>query len=388
MVCELLACVLIAEPGTVDSLIRQRLATEEKDTRFASALEKFATVPLSDEGFLERAYPALLGRTATADERAAFLAGASSSPVGSDPRVTLIDQLLSSEEFAEHFVATFLADLFRLGEARPQMAYAACESPEGRKRQEAEKRYRGCEIDSAPYRKWLKEQVMANTPWDELVRLVLTATGAYSENPAVAYLACDVTHGLAAPDPGPIMTAFAGVEVACSRCHDDPKEEVWQRDYYGLASFFSRVNLVRIGTPPTLFSDFRLEENIIRAPGLKLPADYEYDHSKAGEWIRPAVYFGPEVDLSQHANARIAFAHWLTSPEHPRFAVNVVNRLFQYVFGPPLVEPVAALPGHLRDSKSSLLFGLEDLLKKEGFRVRTFLKALYTSDTFLGREAG
>src|SRR5262249_62359657 len=40
---------------------------------------------------------------------------------------------------------------------------------------------------SATYRKWIREQVAKNTPYDQFVREVLTASGSNREHPAASY---------------------------------------------------------------------------------------------------------------------------------------------------------------------------------------------------------
>src|SRR5205814_988930 len=88
-----------------------------------------------------------------------------------DKRARLVDALLERPEFVDHW-ALFLGDLFQ-------------------NRRERDHDVRGTKGVRA-FHDWLRKQVKANRPWNELARDVLTASGKTSESPAVGYLVVTV----------------------------------------------------------------------------------------------------------------------------------------------------------------------------------------------------
>ena len=95
---------------------------------------------------------------------------------------------------------------------------------------------------------WLRKQVAANRPWDEIARDVLTATGTTTDNPAVGYYIVTVGEQREAEKSevaASVAQAFLGTRIGCAQCHNHPLEKYTQDDYYHFAGFFSRVRLER-----------------------------------------------------------------------------------------------------------------------------------------------
>src|SRR5436190_49298 len=44
-----------------------------------------------------------------------------------------------------------------------------------------------------------------------------------------------------------ITQTFLGIQLQCARCHDHPYEQWKQRDFYGMAAFLSRLEVVTAG---------------------------------------------------------------------------------------------------------------------------------------------
>src|SRR6185312_4605942 len=134
------------------------------------ALAKLASLnippsPLSsDAEFMRRAFIDTIGTLPTVDETRAFLADASA-----DKRDRLIESLLNRPEFVDYWAYRW-SDLLLVNseKLRPSAMWA--------------------------YYSWIRNQVEANTPWDEFARQVVTAQGSTLENAAANYF---VLH----PDP-------------------------------------------------------------------------------------------------------------------------------------------------------------------------------------------
>ncbi len=166
----------------------------------------------TDLEFLRRIYLDLTGLPPTADDVRGFQADTRDSKA---KREVIIDKLIGSPDYVEFWTNKW-ADLLQVN-----------------------RKFLGAE-GAADLRKWIRGQVAANTPYDEFVRKILTATGSNRENPAAAYFKIS-------REPTQVMEntthLFLGVRFNCNRCHDHPFERWTQDQYYQLSAFFSQVDL-------------------------------------------------------------------------------------------------------------------------------------------------
>ena len=86
---------------------------------------------------------------------------------------------------------------------------------------------------------WLAKQLQANTPWDEIVAGMITATGRNDENGAVAF---PLAHEARPVEmAGEVSRIFMGVQIQCAQCHDH-KTDAWKRrQFHEFAAFFAGV---------------------------------------------------------------------------------------------------------------------------------------------------
>jgi hypothetical protein len=75
---------------------------------------------------------------------------------------------------------------------------------------------------------------------------------------------------------------------------------------------------------------------------LKLPDDYKYPDAKPGEHVAPKLITWSDdktkkayqgVQTKSEEDLREQFAKWMTSPDNPRFAMTIANRLWKRAFG-------------------------------------------------------
>ncbi len=347
------------------------------------------TPALSENQFVRRIYLDIAGRIPTHAESVAFLE--SRDP---NKRPQLIRDLLQSEAFVSHFF-NYLSDLLRVRDRITE----SMNSPV-------------MYVKSRAYVDWVKDQIRENAPWNEVVSELIAAEGYYWENPAVAYLATD--YGMELCNLSNTFTIFVGTEITCAQCHDHPFEEVSQMDFYRLASFFGRLEyqnydevqddkisnrFLKIrdieGISGSTAADLmQIEEGFALKLGdgpenkIRLPHDYKYDDGEPLQEVEPATFFGDVVHLEAAISPRQSFAEWLTSKDNPRFTINLVNRLWKYVFGVAQVEPVYNVPGELSRQAQNyeLLKYLEELMKDMDYDIQAFLHILYNTKTYQ-REA-
>lgn len=85
---------------------------------------------------------------------------------------------------------------------------------------------------------WIRDSLLAGTPYDQLIRELLAATGTIISNPPVAWYKRVKDTKQQIED---VAQLFLGVRLQCAQCHHHPFERWSQEDYYSLAAFFSRI---------------------------------------------------------------------------------------------------------------------------------------------------
>lgn len=89
------------------------------------------------------------------------------------------------------------------------------------------------------FQSWMKTQLAANRPWDEIATGILTATGDSREDGQTAFIISQ----RAEPDEVAAETSriFMGIQLQCANCHDHPTDS-WKREqFHSLAAFFPRI---------------------------------------------------------------------------------------------------------------------------------------------------
>ena len=147
------------------------------------------SAPAGDAEFLRRAYLDTIGMLPTADEVRSFLAD-----TATDKRDRLIESLLARPEFVDYWTYKW-SDLLLVNSevlAAGQMW---------------------------SYYNWIRNHVAADTPWDAMVRELVTATGNTLENGAANFF---VLHQDPLDLAETTSVAFLGMSINCARCHNHP----------------------------------------------------------------------------------------------------------------------------------------------------------------------
>lgn len=287
--------------------------------------------PLSgDAEFLRRVTLDLTGRLPTAARVREFLAE-TNHPT---KRERLIDQLIGTEDFVDYWTMHF-ADLLLLN---------------------------GTGANTTAYFNWLRVQVATNTPFDQMVRELITAQGNLTQvGPANFWLL--------AADPRDLSEhvgrIFLGSQIACARCHTHPADRWTQEDYHRFAAYFARIN--REDT------------------GIHLTPRGVVEHPKTGKPLspKPLGSLGTVPDnASQAPDPRIQLAAWMTSADNPLFARTIVNRLWKWMLGRGLVEPVDDLRPTNPPTHPALLEVLAADFKRHGFNLRHTVRMIALSNTY------
>ena len=360
----------------------------------------------SDAEFLRRVFLDTIGILPTPVETRAFLADTSA-----DKRSKLIDELLQRPEFADFWTLQF-ADLFQ-------------------NRKERDHDVRGTK-GVRQFHAWLRKQIAANRPWDQLCRDILTAEGTNTDNPAVGYFIVTIGEQNEAEKSevvASVAQAFLGTRIGCAQCHNHPLERYTQDDYFHFAGFFSRDrfdrkppeqgatrlltatgeghNLLRererlqkeLGTIeaslpnekdeaklaelkkkqdefPRRFADLdkRLAEQDARPVGVGQP--------RTGQFLAARPLDRSTTPIEPGQNPRVVLAQWITSPSNEFFSGSIVNRLWKHFFRTGLVEPVDDLRATNPPSNPALFKSLQTELVASGFNLRQVMRLILNSQTY------
>lgn len=308
----------------------------------------------SDAEFVRRVYLDLTGLAPTADEVKTFLIDQR------DPRVKrdeVIERLLGSAGFVAHWSRKW-ADLL--------LVNAKFLGDQG----------------AAVFRDWLREQVASNLPYDEFVRRILTGSGSTLEHPPAAWFKV-----LRKPDELMENTTqvFLGTRFSCNKCHDHPFERWTQNDHWQLAAFFSHVGRRNAEGSPLMPEKGGNQPEDERLAYEELIADVghgEVTHPNSGAVMSPRFPFDLARPIDAGESRREQLAQWLTAAENPYFARSYVNRVWSYLLGRGLIDPVDDIRPSNPATHPELLEQLTDGFIASGFDVRWLLRTICRSRTY------
>jgi hypothetical protein len=215
---------------------------------------------------------------------------------------------------------------------------------------------------------WVKDCVRDNRPVDSMVRELLTARGSnFKVGPANYYLTAR-----GAEDLGETTAQlFLGVRMQCARCHHHPFEKWSQEDYCGLAAFFARV--------ATRLAEAK-DRNTPRDEIVFLRPSGDVTHPRKDRYVKPHVLDGPAVEDAD--DRRRLLADWVTAPDNPFFARNMVNRFWACLMGRGLVEPVDDLRATNPPANPELLDALAEDFVRHGYDFRHLMRTILQSRAY------
>jgi WD40 repeat protein/mono/diheme cytochrome c family protein len=306
----------------------------------------------SDTDFIRRASLDLTGLPPSEDDVSAFLADERD---GRTKREELIDRLVGSKDYIEYWTNKW-ADLL-----------------------EVNRKFLGVEGASA-YRKWIREQVAKNTPYDQFVREILTATGSNRENPPASYFKI-------LRDPAETMEntthLFMAIRFNCNKCHDHPFERWTQDQYYQTAAFFAQVGLK--ADPESKGAQIGQTAVEKGKPLYEVVSDLtsgEVKHERTGQLTAPKLPFTCQYEVDDKATRRERLAAWVSSKDNPYFARSYVNRLWGYLFGVGIMEPIDDIRAGNPPTNPELLDYLTTEFIQSGFDVRHVVTLICKSRTY------
>jgi hypothetical protein len=227
---------------------------------------------------------------------------------------------------------------------------------------------------------WLRKQVVANRPWDQLARDVLTATGTTATNPAIGYYVVTIGEHREAEKSevgASVAQAFLGTRIGCAQCHNHPLEKYTQDDFYHFAGFFSRVKLDRKESKAgnTVLRVSHPDPNQNKGPvGVRQP--------RTGEFVKAQPLDRSPTEIKTGEDPRQKLVAWMTDPSNEYFAGAMVNRVWRHYLGTGLVEPVDDLRATNPPSNPALWKALVGDFVAHKYDLKHLMRTILTSRTY------
>src|SRR5690606_159624 len=125
--------------------------------------------------------------------------------------------------------------------------------------------------------------------------------------------------------------------------------------------------------------------NVADNPSLEtiLPHDFIGHGGKPGQVASPRTLIGASAKLGGKTR-RQALAEWLISPENPRFALVIANRMWSRAFGRAIVEPVNDFNDDMikRSGQPEVLAYLTREMRRVNYDLREFMRILYNTRAY------
>lgn len=400
------------------------------------AANKLQGNPQTDDNtFVRRIYLDVIGRIPTTRETEEFL-----NSKDANKRAQLIDKLLASEAYVQHFF-NYWADVLRVTSNGQQTGA----------------------ITGAAYANFVKDSLRKNQPYDQFVREMVAAQGKAWNNGAIGYYMRD--RGMPLDNMANTVRVFLGTRIECAQCHNHPFDKWTQMQFFKMAAFTYGVQTQDYGgdTMSGVTDLLREKENEIRAsikepkrpqrPNFKgkmtkeertaleqkftaeykayeaemkevnkkreearqvfrkeqrgyqeamndvrdtmrytsvslrdrkpaLPHDYQYSDAKPKSLVEPGTMMGHECITQNGETPLEAYARWMTSPENPRFTTVIANRLWKRVFGLALIEPLDELMDTSVPMIPEMEKQLEKLVVDMKYDMKAVLRVLYNTKAY------
>lgn len=223
---------------------------------------------------------------------------------------------------------------------------------------------------------WLAEQLRKDASWSEMTKELIAAEGLWTDSPAANFITVarqdDETinvNKLA----GRSVRIFLGQRIDCAQCHDHPFDQQWKQHHFeGLAAFFCQAGVTFGGVTDSKMDDKK--KNVV----YKI-VDPGKEESEA-RIVPEAVPFNSEW-LPSEGGLRHRLAAWITHKENRRYERAIANRVWGFMFGKPLHDPVDDLP-HPVDGEQDALDILGQEFRARGDRLSVLIRMIASSDAF------
>ncbi len=332
-----------ARAGFIDAMVKK--AMDEADIKPSPIC--------TDEEFLRRAYLDVLGRIPNIEEARAFL---QSKEKGK--RAKLVEYLLKHPDFAKNFGV--------------QWTILLMGGRGGGRRQDRE-------VDRDALATWLRQQVNADRPWNEIAYDLIAAKGSNKDNGAVNFTIAHLDNG-AVPLTAITSRVFLGLQIQCTQCHDHPSNDWKQADFWGLNAFYKGVKRRRV-----MKEDATGKEVIDHVEVDDEPTDAfaSYDRRNAMVGVAfPKYLDGRKISQGTDVDRRVELARMIADPKNPELARAFVNRMWGHFLGRGFVQPVDDFGPHNPPSHPELLDRLAQEFQASHYDIKALVRWIMNSQPY------
>jgi hypothetical protein len=322
------------------------------DRAVFARLESLGIRPVlcSDAAFVRRVHLDVTGTLPSAEEARQFIDDTSPGK-----RAALIDRLLETEAHATYFAMRW-SDVLRIKAEFPINLWPNA---------------------AQAYHHWVRTSVAENTPYDQMVRELLTSSGSnFRVGPVNFYRAIQnrTPEGIA----GAVALTFMG-----------ERADRWPADrLQGLAACFSQV-----GYKPTrewkeeivYWDPFHVPQvaaNVAAEKPAEAASAAPPPVPAAPQALTTTLPDGSKLTVPPDRDPREAFADWLVRPDNPHFTRAIANRSWYWLLGRGVIQE----PDDIRDdnppSNPELLAALEQILRDSHFDLKHLYRSILNSATY------
>lgn len=328
---------------------------EEIDKIIKSQASGITATTSSDAEFFRRVQLDIAGTIPDPQQVRAFL-----NDKSPQKRTKLIDTLLASEAFANHWadrLSTMLLERQTLGK-----------------------------ITDEEWREYLKKTIQETPRWDQIAREMLAATGKDISRPAMKFLGNGAHHRLTED----VARLFLGMDLKCAKCHDHPSVNEWkQAHYWGLFAYLNQTKQATNSKDKKVYFVESLAAGKVKfqsvfedneeETGPKVPGGSEVPiptYEKGKEFDKPATDGLPAVPKFR---PRELLARDLPVKENTYFVHNAVNRIWFLMMGRGLVHPLDEIHGKNPPSHPALIAVLANEFVKHQFELKWLIREIALS---------
>ncbi|VTS07187.1 DUF1549 domain-containing protein [Tuwongella immobilis] len=254
--------------------------------------------------------------------------------------------------------------------------------------------------------RWLVKEFKNNTPHDEFVTKLITATGKSDQNPAVFFviqhLGDKVPTGMeeeegvydAVPITSRTTRLFLGLQTQCTQCHDHPFNPDWRQDnFWGVNAFYRQV----LRDPPAMGQNNANNQAVtvieLKDDRSKNPTASVFFERRSGLLQQVKATFLKDINAEESKldktvplvgkkTRREVLADYVV--KHDNFSQAYANRVWAMLFGRGLNEQSAFddFGEHNKVVHPELLAELGRAFKEYRFDHRQLLEWICTSDAY------
>lgn len=301
----------------------------------------------NDAVFIRRVYLDLLGRPPSPSEIDAFAPERKRADGlrGQAKREALIDELMATKEYAEHFAAFWRVVMVGRGD-----------------------NWYDRSLES-----YLGTALHENRSWSQITTELVAAKGRTPENPAIGFLGSFENDKAAMT--GITAKVFLGKQIQCAECHEHPYEDWSTDDFEAMQGFFRLFSVGARGEGAQRYwfsQDTEIHNRHDVSAKVRLRGKYKL----------PKYLGGDEYEFRSGETLRDSLATWMTSADNKWFREMTVNRYMAYFLGLGFVTPVDDFNSINEPTFPVVLEVMGKDFAASGFDLRYLIRAITTSKLY------